>query len=139
MEMLRCVLREEGIEYRNGISSSAPMCVDDQLSKILEAVQTMVKSILKDNGAEMRSFCRNLDLSDGQFYATYRAVAQNTLESDIRWGRIVSLMTFSGFLAARLIETCQERKVESLLGWEREYISDRCHAWIEMRAGWVRY
>lgn len=132
-EILDFLLHEEGIEY-NGFTPSSD---EPQLAKTVETLKALSRNMLVEYGAEMRQLCFSLDLSDEQFYGTYCAVAENTLGSDIRWGRIVSLMTFTGLLAAFLMRTGQKRKVESLLGWEREFISSRCHAWIEEHGGWV--
>ena len=133
LEILHFLLQEEGVEY-NGFT---PNCDDPQLTKTVETLKAMSRNMLVEYGAEMRQLCCSLDLSDEQFYGTYCAVAENTLGSDIRWGRIVSLMTFTGLLAALLMQRGQTRKVESLLGWEREFICNRCHDWIEERGGWV--
>ncbi|KAL5515528.1 hypothetical protein EMCRGX_G000705 [Ephydatia muelleri] len=136
LELLLFVLKEEGVEYSSSSSKySTSKC--DELAKALEALKTMSGTMLKDYGSEMRPLCSTLDLSDEQFYSTYCLVAENSLGyPDISVGRIVSLMTFTGLLASHLIQLGQECKVESLLGWERTFIHNKCQAYIEGHGGW---
>ena len=112
---------------------------DDQEQELamIGIVKALSKSMLKEYGPEMRQLCTKPDLSDEQIYTSYCTVMENTLGSGIRWGRIVSLMTFTGLLAAFLIKRQQQCKVESLLEWERTFINTRCRAWIEEQGGWV--
>ena len=135
-ELLRFVLKEEGVEYGSSSKYSTAKC--DELAKALEALKNMSGTMLKDYGSEMRQLCSTLDLSDEQFYSTYCLVAENSLGyPDISVGRIVSLITFTGLLASHLIQLGQECKVESLLGWERTFIHNKCQACIEGHGGWV--
>ena len=135
LEMLLFVLKEEGVEYGSSKYSTVKC---DELAKALEALKTMSGTMLKDYGSEMRQLCSTLDLSDEQFYSTYCLVAENSLGyPDISVGRIVSLITFTGLLASHLIQLGQECKVESLLGWERTFIHNKCQAYIEGHGGWV--
>lgn len=136
-EVMLYVIHEEGVEIPRCSNCFAPKADEPQLLKPVDVLKGMSKSMLMEYGSEMRCLCSNLDVSDEHFYVTYRTVVENTLGSDLNWGRIVSLMTFTGLLAAFLIQRGQERKVESLLGWQKLYINDRCHAWLEKHGGWV--
>ena len=111
---------------------------NDDLAQAVEAFTGMSKSMLKDYGPEMCHLCGTLDLSDEQFYCTYCLVAENSLGyPNISVGHIVLLMTFTGLLTSYLIQRGQDRKVESLLGWERTFINNKCQAFIEGFGGWV--
>lgn len=110
------MLHEEGIEY-NGFTKN---CDDPQLhvaAKSVETLKAICRNILVEHGTEMRQLCCSLDVSDEQLYGTYCAVAENTLGLilDISLGRIVALMTFTGLLAALLMQRNQPRKVELIL------------------------
>lgn len=139
LELMHFVLQEEGVDYRS-TRWSAPKNDEAQLTRAVEALKTVLRGMLNEYGAEMRQICSTLEVSDEKFYSTYCAVAENCLgHPNINWGRIVSLMCFTGLLASHLIRRGQECKVESLLGWERTFISNKCHAWIEEHGGWKSF
>lgn len=136
--MLCFVLREEGIEQVGGRRLSASFSDEPQLAKVVETLKIMSSTMLEEYGTEMRQLCDTLDLTDEHFYSTYCSVAENTLGSDVSLGRVISLMTFTGLLAAHLVKRSQECKVESLLGWERTFINNKCLKWInDHHGGWV--
>ena len=137
-ELMVYVIREGGVEIpRNSNYFVRKGEEPQQLLLVVGVLNEMSKSMLIEYGAEMRCLCRHMDVSDEHFYGNYRTVAENTLGSEINWGRIISFMTFTGLLAALLIQRGQERKIESLLGWQLLFIEDICHAWIEKHGGWV--
>eukprot|EP00731_Ephydatia_muelleri_P038823 Em0928g2a len=109
-EVMLYVIHEEGVEIPRCSNCFAPKADEPQLLKPVDVLKGMSKSMLMEYGSEMRCLCSNLDVSDEHFYVTYRTVVENTLGSDLNWGRIVSLMTFTGLLAAFLIQRGQERK-----------------------------
>lgn len=141
-EILLFVLTEEGVcrdiverELRN----VKPQAAIDDLSfqKAVDAIKEATRLLLSDKGDEMRQLSTVLNTSDDQLYSSYQAMARSAIGSDIRWGRIVALMGFTGIMAARLAKEHEVEKVESLLGWERTFICENCYDWIEACGGWV--
>ena len=141
-EILLFVLTEEGVSrdlFERELRNSKPQVTVDDHSflKAVDTIRDATKLLLRDNGDEMRQLSTALNTSDGHLYSSYLAMARSAIGSDIRWGRIVALMGFTGIVAARLAKEHEAEKVGSLLGWERTFMCETCHDWIEDCGGWV--
>ena len=139
-EVLHFVLKEEGIcpsRYERDLRNATQVVDDFHFQKAVETAKEISKSLLNDNGDAMRQLSPVLYTSNDHLYRWYRDMAQSTLGSEICWGRIVALMTFTGIVAARLVEVGEIDMLESVLGWERTFLSEQCYDWITSCGGWV--
>ena len=139
-EILVFVLNEEGVcpnLYEQKLRHARQTPDDHHFQKAVEAAKAACKILLSDNGDEMRQLSTALDTSDELLYSSYHTMAQSAIGSEVRWGRIVALMTFTGIMAAHLVQVNEVDKVESLLGWERTFVCENCYDWIQSCGGWV--
>ena len=139
-EILMFVLKEEGVppsRYERDLKDATQIVDDCHFLKAVEMAKEATRVLLKENGDEMRQLSTVLNISDDHLYSSYQAMAQSALGSDVRWGRIVALMTFTGIVAVRLVDVGEVDKLESVLGWERTILIENCYDWITSCGGWV--
>ena len=84
-----------------------------------------------------QQICFKVDLSDLQARRNFHRIAEEMFATDVNWGRIVSLITFTGVVAHHFVEQEQPEMVCELIQWLLEFIRVHLITWIIERGGWV--
>ena len=78
-----------------------------------------------------------VDLSQLQGKINFHSIAEEMFSTEVNWGRIVSLITFTGVLAHHFVEQKRPEMVCEVIHWLLEFIRAHLIAWIIANGGWV--
>lgn len=84
-----------------------------------------------------KQICLKVDLSEFQAKRSFDLIAEEIFSNEIHWGRIVSLITFTGVVAHYLIEQERPEMVEELMNWLLSFVRANLMTWIIANGGWV--
>ena len=141
-ELTHHVLSEEGLKLngRNGDSnghSTIPSLSDARFKASVMTLKRSCADLRTNHRGEIVDLAKSLDISDAQLYSSYRAVALRVVEDGIHRGRLISLFTFTGMLAARLYLEGQQDKIDGLTGWLAMFLNQNVSKWLKEHGGWV--
>lgn len=142
--MVYYLLKEDSIRlngYSNGNGHSNHMktlMVNDKGFK--DAISTLETSCIDlkvKHLRELEELVKELDISDSKLYSDYRESCDRLMDDDVRWGRITVLFFFTSILAKRLYTEGKTNKIQSLVGWQTQFLDDVAAQWILEHGGWV--
>lgn len=94
---------------------------------------------LEDQHVQLfQQICFKVDLSD--FYQAkknFESIAEEIFSTEVNWGRIVSLITFTGVVAHHFVEQERPIMVSEVIQWLLQFIRRRLIHWIIENGGWV--
>ena len=85
-----------------------------------------------------QQICYKVDLSQFQAHESFEEIAKEIFGTGINWGRIVSLITFTGVIAHHFIEQERPQMVSEVVEWLLDFIRVHLSKWIIEHGGWVR-
>ena len=94
--------------------------------------------IEKSYAHEFHSMADQLDVSTANVKEDFYVIAGETLQGGITWGRILSLITFTGVLSDHLVLTNRMHMVADITDILTSFLNERIGSWVNGRGGWVR-
>ena len=84
-----------------------------------------------------QQICVQIDFSDLQARGNFNSVAKEIFSNEVHWGRIVSLITFTGVVAHHYVEQERPEMVREVIQWLLHFIHVHLITWIIQKGGWV--
>ena len=89
-------------------------------------------------GVILNNMCNRLDVNSENAYFKFSTVAEEILNGDESWGRIIILYAFAAKLAEQCKQSDNEQMVEKIISWLSCFIARKA-SWIrDSGRGWVR-
>ncbi|XP_033646752.1 bcl-2-like protein 1 [Asterias rubens] len=130
------------IEGLDSYQSSNPM-IQDALRKMTSEVEYQYQ--LRTNGLDMMDILHvTPDTAFSTFHRVVNQIFYNSFNLNVShngiqpsWGRIVSLLTFSGNLVIHCIQNEMPQLVQQIAQWTISYIDTYLLGWINSHGGWM--
>ncbi|KAL3831508.1 hypothetical protein ACJMK2_023249 [Sinanodonta woodiana] len=81
---------------------------------------------------DMYSNCAQVDVTADSVFKVY----EELIGKELNWGRVVGILTFSGIMARQCMVSGQASKVDYIVDWTCEFISQRVEPWTREHNGW---
>jgi len=106
------------------------------LRKEVEILLRLSNEIDEKYGVALNNMCNRLDVNSENAYFKFHKVAEEILNGDENWGRIIILYAFAAKLAEQCKQTDNEQMIEKVIGWIGSFIAKKSY-WIrENGRGW---
>ena len=150
--VLSAVLESEGVVHTEtslelgrsdqptaaGRRKRAPLS-SPELQKVQETLEQACLQVATSHGSLIRSDINKLDWTDSGICPTFFQVLETVEKkggASVSWGKIVSIITFTGLLSAELRKKGEEHKCEHLHTWLIGYFNRRpVSTWIRRQEG----
>lgn len=118
------------------ISKKVGRCAKFELRKEVEILLRLSKEIDCKYGVALNNMCNKLDVTSDNAYIKFSTVAEEILNGDENWGRIIILYAFAAKLAEQCKQTNNEQMIDKIINWLSCFIAKKS-SWIrDTGKGW---
>jgi len=114
--------------------SSINCCDDEDAEEILHKI---AQQLTTERGEHFERLCVNLELRADNVSAVYNRVVQEMFATDVHWGSVVTLVSFTGVLVVYLARHGLDQQVPHTLEQMDTIIHEKVLPWITLKGGWV--
>jgi len=108
----------------------------DVIRKEVEILLRLSNEIENNYGVALNNMCNRLDVNSDNAYFKFSTVAEEILNGDENWGRIIILYAFAAKLAEQCKQTENEQMIEKIINWLSCFIAKKA-CWIrDSGRGW---
>lgn len=99
-------------------------------------INKIASQLAEERKEQLEEMCFELQISGETLQDTFDAISKEMFRNDIKWGRIVSFIAFSGALAVYCAENSMETFVSKVLKWTESFIEVNLLQWMISEGGW---
>lgn len=122
---------------RNGYTALADSVTDFKIEgkAISQIINKITSQFANEKQEQLEDICFELQITESKLKETFHTISDELFRNDIKWGRIVSFVAFSGALVLYCAENGMQSKVPELLDWIEQYVVDNLTSWISLNGG----
>jgi len=118
------------------ISKKVGRHTKNDIRKEVEILLRLSKEIDCKYGVALNNMCNSLDVNSDNAYYKFSTVAEEILNGDENWGRIIILYAFAAKLAIQCKQSNNEQMVDKIINWLSCFIAKKS-SWIKTSGnGW---
>ena len=100
-------------------------------------LRNLAMNLEGQNEPLFQQICAKVDLSEFEAERNFQLIADEIFANEINWGRIVSLITFTGVVAHHFVKQERPAMVSEIIQWLLQFIRVHIITWIIKKGGWV--
>lgn len=122
---------------RNGYTTLAESVIDFKLEgkTLSHIINKITSQFANERQEQLEDICFELQITEAKLKDTFQTISDELFRDEIKWGRIVSFVAFSGALVLYCAEHGMQSKVQNLLEWIDQYVTDNLSPWISLNGG----
>ena len=123
---------------KNGYNLLADRVTDFKLQGTIvhQLINKITEKFASERREQLEEICFELQITSETLQETFQTITSEIFRSDIKWGRIVSFIAFSGAVTLYCAEHDMQSKVNDVLQWAEELVVERLSNWISSNGGW---
>jgi hypothetical protein len=100
-------------------------------------LRTLAMNLENQHVQLFQQICVRVDFSEFQAKKSFDCIAKEIFSTEVHWGRIVSLIAFTGVVAHHFVEQQRSEMVCEVIQWLLQFIRVHLITWIIKNGGWV--
>ena len=123
---------------KKGYSLLADRVTDFKMqgTMVQHLINKITERFANERREQLEEICFELQITSETLQETYHIITNEIFRNDIKWGRIVSFIAFSGALALYCAEHSMQNNVGEILQWTEDFVVERLSTWIASNGGW---
>ncbi len=123
---------------RNGYDLLANRVTDFKVqgTMIHQLINKITDRFANERREQLEEICFELQITSESLQETFQTITSEIFRSDIKWGRIVSFIAFSGAVSLYCAEHDMQSKVNDVLQWTEDLVAEKLSDWISSNGGW---
>ncbi|XP_028398368.1 bcl-2-like protein 2 [Dendronephthya gigantea] len=107
-----------------------------QPSNRANSLRSLAMNLESQHEQLFQQICFRVDLSDFEAQKNFNSISEEIFSNEVNWGRIVSLITFSGVVAHHFVEEERPEMVLEVIDWLLDIFRVHLIIWIIEKGGW---
>lgn len=111
-------------------------CFEIPSDAALSCLQKIADQVAEERREQLEEICFELQISKDNIKETFDTMVDEIFADEIKWGRIVTFIAFSGALAGYCADHSLRDLIQSIIDWTESVMQKQLAGWISSHGGW---
>lgn len=105
----------------------------------LSCLHKIADQVAQERREQLEEICFELQISKDNVKETFDTMVDEIFADEIKWGRIVTFIAFSGALAGYCADHRLKDLIQNIIQWTESVMQNQLAGWITSHGGWEAF